>query len=110
MGSEMCIRDRDGSVLYLTGQYLYEYEEIDDGAELNQLRRFPCTEFTVRRHKKEGYAIDILCSGSVIEPEIIFPPFDAKDYKRNSVPEDGQTIRNRTYEQLKSERLQSVRS
>jgi hypothetical protein len=109
-GLHYFIELEDESVLYLNGQYLCEYEPIDDDPELNQPRRFPCTEFNVRRHKQEGYAIDILCGGSVIEPEITFSPFDAEDYKNNLVPEDGQIIRNRTYEQLKIERLQNTRS
>jgi hypothetical protein len=109
-GSHYFIELEDKSVLYLNGQYLYEYEEIDDDPELNQPRRFPCTEFAIRRHKKDGYAIEILCGGSVIEPEITFPPFDAEDYRNNLAPEDGQIIRTRTYEQLKTERLQNARS
>ena len=47
----------DGRVLFLSGQYLYDYEPISDDPETNQPRLFPSTEFTVRRHKKEGYVV-----------------------------------------------------
>ena len=46
MGSEMCIRDS-----FLSGQYLYDYEPISDDPDANEARSFPCTEFTVRRHR-----------------------------------------------------------
>jgi hypothetical protein len=108
-GSHYFLELEDGSVLYLNGQYLCEYEPLNDDPELNQPRQFPCTEFAIRRHKKKGYAVDILCSGTVIEPEITAPPFDREAYRRKAVPEDGQIIRNRTYAQLKTERLQNAR-
>ena len=37
----------DESVMCLYGQYLYEYEPIDDDPELNQPRLFPTSEFSV---------------------------------------------------------------
>jgi hypothetical protein len=42
----------DRRVLFLSGQYLYDYEPISDDTDVNQPRSFPCTEFTVRRHKR----------------------------------------------------------
>src|SRR3990172_3889812 len=65
----------DGSVLYLSGQYLYNYEPGRNGS-----RRFPCTHFTIRRHRTERYVVDIVCSGDVIEPEFIAPHLEEKDY------------------------------
>ena len=41
----------DGRVLVLSGQYLYDYEAISDDSETNRPRAFPCSEFTLRRHK-----------------------------------------------------------
>ena len=55
----------DGRVLFLSGQYLYDYEPISDDPESNQPRSFPCTEFTVRRHKNDGCVVDLLRAGTV---------------------------------------------
>lgn len=93
----------DGSVLYLSGQYLYDHEPIEDDPELNQPRSFPCTEFEMLRHKEEGFVLDILCTGSVLEPETTMPPYTRADWKRG-LPEDGQIITDRSYDALKLER------
>ena len=95
----------DPSVLYLNGQYLYEYEEADDDLELSQPRRFPCTEFTVRRHRDTGAVIDLLCGGDVLEPEVVTPPFSDRDARENGIPFDGQIIGSRTYDEIKAQRL-----
>jgi len=107
-GSHYFIELEDASVLFLTGQYLYEYEALSKGKEIEHSRRFPNTEFVVRRHSKKGYVIDILCNGSVIEPEIVAPAFDTDDFGTNRIPEDGQIIRDKTFEQLKKERLKQA--
>ena len=104
-GLHYFIEMEDGSLLYLNGQYLYEYEPVEDDQELNQPRWFPCTEFTVRRHRTEGYVVDLLCRGEVLEPEVVAPPFTWEDHKRGIVPEDGQILRDREYDDLKRERL-----
>jgi hypothetical protein len=95
----------NGRVLFLSGQYLYDYEPIADDPELTQSRRFPCTEFTVRRHKSEGYVVEILCGGTVLEPEVMAPPFSEKVWKANGVPEDGQILTHVTYDKLRREHL-----
>lgn len=104
-GSHYFIELADGGVLYLNGQYLYDYEQITDDAELSQPRRFPCSRFTVRRHKVTGDVVDIICSGELLPPECEAPSFDKGDMKRGLIPEDGQIIRDRTYEEVKRERL-----
>jgi hypothetical protein len=104
-GSHYFLELADGSVLFLSGQYLYEYEGIDDDPGANQPRTFPCADFTVRRHKTEGYAIDIQCRGPVLEPEVLAPSFTAADYDGDRTPEDGQLITDRTYDEVKRERL-----
>jgi hypothetical protein len=93
----------DGSVLFLSGQYLYDYEPLSDDPELNQPRSFPCTEFTVRRHKKERYVVDIVRGGSVLEPEVLAPAFGTKVWRATGIPEDGQVITSISYDQLKRE-------
>jgi hypothetical protein len=92
----------DGRVVFLTGQYLYEYEPDEDEP---QARAFPCSEFSIRRHKTERYVVDVQCRGSVLEPEAVARPFDADDWKHARVPEDGEVITARTYDALKSEQL-----
>ncbi len=95
----------DQGVLYLNGQYLYDYEQITDDPELNQPRTFPCSQFTVRRHKTTGDVVDIACAGNVLPPECEAPHFDKADMKRGLIPEDGQIYRDQSYEQIKRERL-----
>jgi hypothetical protein len=76
----------DGRVLFLSGQYLYDYEPISDDADEHQPRSFPCAEFTVRRHKAERYVLDILRGGAVLEPEVIAPPFQPARVAREADP------------------------
>lgn len=95
----------DGRVLFLSGQYLYDFEPITDDPDVNQPRLFPCSEFTVRRHRKEGWVADMQCRGIVLEPELVAPPFSQRDWKANRVPADGQVIAHQTYDELKRERL-----
>jgi hypothetical protein len=56
----------------------------------------------------KNYVVDILCTGSVIEPEVVAPAFDTDDFGTNRIPEDGQVIANRMFEQLKDERLKHL--
>lgn len=103
-GSHYMIELADGSVLYLNGQYLDEYEPFEDGGQKNP-RRFPCTEFTVLRNRQNGEALELVCGGDVLEPECIAPPFDEKDEKQGLIPEDGRIYTDRCYDRLKRERM-----
>jgi hypothetical protein len=94
----------DRSVLYLSGQYLYDYPETS-GDEGNQKIGFPCSEFTIRRHKTAGYVVDIVCSGNALPIDCEAPSFDRKDGKLDLIPMDGQLFRDRSYDELKKERL-----
>jgi hypothetical protein len=104
-GAHYFLELEDGSVLFLSGQYLYEYEPLEKRHELVQPRRFPNTEFAIRRHTVKRYVVDILCSGSVIEPEVMAPPFDTDDFGTNRIPSDGQIFTDRSFEDLKNSRL-----
>lgn len=95
----------DGRVLFLSGQYLYDYEPIDDDPELNRTRTFPCTDFIVRRHHHGRYVVDIACQGAALEPEVVAPPFGKKDWRDGRVPEDGAILADVTYDELKRQRL-----
>jgi len=90
-GSHYFIELNDGRVLYLTGQYLYDFEPVNDD-DLSQPRSFPNTDFTILRHKTERYVLDISCVGSVLEPEFMAPTFDHKLLKSMNFPQDGDMI------------------
>jgi hypothetical protein len=92
----------DGRVLFLSGQYLYDYEP--DAAE-SRPRRFPCSGFSIHRHKADGYVVDIQCRGRVLEPEAVARPFSDRDWTFGRVPDDGEMITTSTYEAIKRERL-----
>jgi hypothetical protein len=98
----------DNRVLFLSGQYLYDYEPISDDPEMNQPRAFPCSEFAVRRHKKEGYVVEIRCGGAVLEPEVMAPPFGREVWRAGSLPEDGQVLVDITYDELKRQRMRGA--
>lgn len=102
-GSHYYIELTDGKVLYLNGQYLYDFEPISDDPELNQPRLFPCSEFEILRHKDAGYVIDIIRSGEVLEPELTARPYNKAEWRRG-IAEDGEIITDRTYEDIKRER------
>jgi len=93
-----------GGVLFLSGQYLYDYEPISNDPEVNQPRLFPCEEFEVLRHKEAGYVVGIQCNGLVLEPEVIAPSF-GKSVWGKGIPEDGQIILDKSYDDLKAERI-----
>lgn len=69
-GPHYLLELEDHSLLYLSGQFLCEYEpiEVDEDPELLQPRLFPCTEFTVHQHRDRGYVVALSCDGDVIEP------------------------------------------
>jgi hypothetical protein len=90
-----------GGVLFLSGQYLHDYDARTS-------RAFPSTEFTVRRHKEKGHVVDIVCGGTVLKPELVATPFHDVDFKDGKVPEDGEIIRDRTYDELKADALRAL--
>ena len=106
-GCQYFIELKNGSVLFLCGQYLYEYEPMDDGPETKQPRRFPCTEFTLLRDKRDRLIADVVCGGLPIEPEGEVPHFTEADFDSGRAPEDGDTISDRSYDQLKREWMKS---
>jgi hypothetical protein len=95
----------NGRVLFLSGQYLYDYEVIDDDPALNRNGTFPCSEFIVHRHKEKRQVVQIVCGGTFLEPEVMAPPFADEDYRDGRIPEDGQLISGTSYDELKRARL-----
>ena len=100
-GSQYFIELDDGRVLFLCGQYLYE-----DEPEGEEPRRFPCTEFTILRHKKHGYVVDLVCTGDVFEPEGTAPHLTPERWGSDEWPDDGDIIEGVTYDQVRRQMLQ----
>jgi hypothetical protein len=92
-----------GGVLFLSGQYLYGYDARTDRA-----RAFPSTEFTLRVHKEKGHVVDIVCGGTLLEPELVATPFHDVDLKDGKAPEDGEIIRDRTFDEIKAYALRAL--
>jgi hypothetical protein len=105
-GLHFFVELEDGAVLYLNGQFLYEYVP-DDEPECRQERQFPCTEFTTVRHRDYGYVVDLVCRGDAFAPEILAPAFTRADYGQGTAPADGDVIRHRAYDEIKAERLRT---
>jgi len=101
-GSSYFLELTDGRVLFLTGQYLYDYEPDEHE---QRSRAFPCSEFSIRRHKTERYVVDVRCGGSVLEPEAIVRPFTTETWDEGRVPGDGEVITSMTYDAIKREQL-----
>jgi hypothetical protein len=80
----------DGAVLFLSGYYLWQ---------ITTHSVFPCTEFTLLRHKQTGQVVNIVRGGAQLSLEII--PLKLFDVNFPApVPMDGQIIRDRTYDEL----------
>lgn len=101
-GPHYFIELNDRSVLHLNGPYLADLGPRRLFNLFDRLRKFPCTDFIVRRDREDGCVVDIQCRGPVLEPEITTPPFDESDFRDGLLPQDGDIITTRTYDELKS--------
>ena len=54
-------------VLCLYGQYLYDYCEIDDDPEINQLRQFPTADFSLVRKLKNSEILQLDVGNEIID-------------------------------------------
>lgn len=100
-GSQYFIELVDGRVLFLIGQYLYDFEPlVEDEDDEARDRAFPCTAFEVLRHRTGGYVIDIRCQGIVLEPEFILPPIAWESWQLE-MPEDGEIFTSLSYDEIK---------
>ncbi len=73
-GPHYFIELHDGSVLYMNGRYLASLGPHKVLKVFEQPRKFPCTDFVVRRDRHDGCITDIQCLGIALEPEIVSPP------------------------------------
>jgi hypothetical protein len=100
-GMHYFIELNDGRVLYLTGQFLYDFVEITDDPEANQPQTFPSARFTLKRHATSGAVLDLVPEGAVIRPEVVLPPFSREAYRSGMVSTDEVKLyADRTYDDL----------
>ena len=100
----------DRTVLYLNGQYLYDYDLDAASSENRPTVGFPNTEFTACRHRIEGSVLDLICRGEPLKPEVIAPAFGANRFKAGDIPSDGEIIRDRSYDSIKAECMAAAQS
>jgi hypothetical protein len=78
-GSNYFLRLRDGRVLFLSGQFLYEMEEA---------RTFPSSVLEVSRSPQGRLVLDVRCTGSYLPPSSTLPPFP----ESGDVPSHGDVL------------------
>ncbi len=91
-GPHFFIGLEDGTVLFLCGQYLFDYLEIADDPDLAQAATFPSTEFEVRSHKNEHWTHSVVCRGRYLKPEITLPRYSKRFLKKFGTPTDGEVF------------------
>lgn len=91
-GPHFFIGLEDGKVLFLCGQYLFDYVEITDDPDLAQAATFPSTEFEVRSHKNEHWTHSVICRGQYLKPEIKLPHYSKRFMKKFGAPTDGEVF------------------
>ena len=105
MESHYFVELADGILLYLNGQYLFDYEPIEefDDPKNNQQRNFPNSDFSVYRHKADNYTVEIKTRGDVFIPELelVLPSFPAKAHRAGLRINDGDIIRDKAYDEIK---------
>lgn len=79
-GSMYYLKLRDGRILFIAGQYLYDVEED---------KRFPNTKFQAVRTPRTRQLIDFICLGDYLPASGRGRQFTVADYESGRVPEDG---------------------
>ena len=80
-GGGYFIHLKDGHTLFLRGQYLFDLEEN---------RKFPCSEFEVARGPNSGAIVNLVCCGAYFPSQKLAAPFMQPSLKM--VPTDGEVI------------------
>lgn len=83
-----------------TGKVLCLWDNLPSGPlgfdpAKSEGRRFPCTEFTILRHKIEGFTAEVICAGQVIKPVTLELPEHFDDWVYTDLPKDGESFRTR---------------
>jgi hypothetical protein len=82
-GSSYYLHLEDDSVLFLSGQYLYEPEEK---------KAFPCTEFDLVRGPRSRMLLNLVTRGSHLGPLKTLKPFRLTDLRDGQGPVDGEIL------------------
>jgi hypothetical protein len=83
LGSAYFIRDREGVVHFLMGQYFYEAEEGG---------LFPTTRLEIVRAPLSGIVLNLKCSGRPLKPVKTIGPFREELVRQGKMPRDGGAI------------------
>ncbi|MEQ1891637.1 MAG: hypothetical protein ABL998_03770, partial [Planctomycetota bacterium] len=103
-GSHYYLKLTDGRVLFLSGQWLYEYEAGEDEDGEPTPARFPCRRFTVERAAKSALFLDMKPLAPAFPPSGTLPPFTDAEHRAGTVPDDGDLL------ELDFERLRARRA
>jgi hypothetical protein len=96
-GRQCYLELEDGRVLFLSGQYLYDDEDDDEGEREDEgakhkTPRFPNRELLITRLPHAGDVFDLQLLGDHFPPSVTLPPFTRDDHEQDRVPEDGQIL------------------
>lgn len=91
-GSAYYLKLADGRVLFLAGQYLYDYEAGEDEDAQSTPARFPCRRFKLERAAASGLLLELTPLGPAFPPSGTLPAFRTEDHHADRVPEDGQVL------------------
>jgi len=89
---------RDGSILCLRGQYLYDYEGCANADGSSQPRRFPNNRFRVKRDVDTNMVLDLICLGAPFEPVLTIPA-EWDSSLGEDIP-DGEIVTDFTFDQI----------
>ena len=104
-GPQFFIELEDKRVLYLNGQYLDDYDPyVPLGETPATERKFPCSGFEILRHHVSKEALKINCHGTLLARDSIKLEWD--DW--GSGYEDGDIITDRTYDEIKVEKVKKA--
>lgn len=91
-GSAYYLKLGDGRVLFLQGQYLYEYDADEDDNGRPVAARFPCARFTIERTAVSGLVLGLSDLGAPLARCGTRAPFTEEDHLANVVPPDGAVL------------------
>jgi len=83
-GSSYYLKLADGTVLFLSGQYLYEPEDAGS---------FPSTRVAVTRAPQSRIVFDVECLGQPLPASAKRAPFSREEHRAGRVPPDGALLR-----------------
>jgi len=79
-------------------------------SENPEVRRIPCTEFTVLRHAVEGFTAEVNCAGQAIKPVTVSLPDHFDDWLYTYIPKDGDVMPEKTFDEVQAEVQKQARA